>query len=408
MAGQNIGNFAGVFRHYLKGVTPTLRNTVVGRKFARNDYKWTGDHIRQTVHLKRNVGHGNITDGGAFPAAGNLTMGQATAYRRFNVSTCQASDGLLATAATSEYAAQEASKAILRDSMEGAAQKESFEFYRDGTGVIGRMGTDVTTTTWGATDARLLWDDLAVEVYNNADLSATGLRGTMTISSVARALDANGDFAVTSAAAPPSGTAATDYLVWPGSLNRCVTGLQALVNNDTGTFQGINCTTYPRYTSVVLANSSVNRALSPTLFRQMLAAIKQESGSPAQVTVLSNTWQGVNLEELYEGELRLTPDDEVGGASVASFQSVFGKIKLVTDPMAPYNQMFFVDFSQIYRAVQSEMHWRTNGDGGGPFYKSQTSAVYRAELLEICEYFIKQRNKCGRLDDLSETVVTAY
>lgn len=407
MAGVSIDTLGMLMTEYIPGVTETLNNEVLLRRKARDDYKWEGDKIEFHVHTARNIGLGYVEDGGALPVANKQDYVKAEAYRKFLVGSVQATDGALATAATSKRAARDTATSELRGMMEGMAKYENFMGYRDGTGTVGLVGTDVSGTTWGATDARLIWDK---QTYEIRDADAIGTQhGTVTISSVARALDTNDQFAVTSTAALPAAAAATDFIVWPNAVNRAITGLQSMIN-DSGTFQNINTTTYPRYTSPIISNGGTAQSLDPTLFRQMLAMIVQESGkAPGRsISVLTNIWESIETEELYESELRITPDTKTGGMAIAKFQSSLGTIEIEPDADAPYGEMFFVDFSQIYRAVQKELDWRRDGKGGGIFKRSDQSTVYRASAIEICEYFIKQRNRCGRIKDLSETVTTAY
>lgn len=408
MAGVGISDFGASFVDYLPGVTESLNNTVTMRKYARKDYNWEGNNISFFVHVARNHAVGNIEDGGAFPVADKQDYVEAQAFRRFLVGSVQITDGALANAATSKRAAVDVVTSELRGMLEGMAKYEEFMSYRDGTGVVGLVGTDVSGTTWGATDARLLWDG---QTYEVRDAAAIGTQhGTVTITSVARALDANNQFAVTSSAALPAAAVATDYLVWPGAVNRAISGLDLMVDDAATTFQNINTTTYPRYTSPVLDNSGTNRPLTPTLFRRMLAMVKQESGGSEPVkgiTVITNNWQGIEVEELYEPVLQITPDTKSVGVNAPKFHSSFGTITIETTHDAPFNTMYFVDFSQIYRAVQKELDWRRD-KAGGIFQRSDQSAVWRATALESCEYFIKQRNRCGKIEDLSETSATAY
>lgn len=408
MAGVGIADFGASFIDYLPGVTESLNNTVTMRKYARNDYVWEGANISFFVHLARNHAVGNIEDGGAFPVADKQDYAEARAFRRFLVGSVQITDGALANAATSKRAAIDVVTSELRGMLEGMAKYEEFMSYRDGTGVVGLLGTDVAGTTWGATDARLIWDGQAYEIRDAAAIAT--LRGSVTVNSVARALDANSQFAVTSAAALPAGSVATDFIVWPGAVNRAIAGLDLLVDDATGTFQNINVTTNPRYTSPVLDNAGVNRPLTPTLFRRILAAVKQESGGAEPVkglVVITNNWQGIEVEELYEPALQITPDTTEVGIAAPKFQSSFGSITVETTHDCPFNTMFFVDFGQIYRGVQKELDWRRD-KAGGIFQRSDQSAVWRATALEICEYFIKQRNRCGKIEDLLETAATAY
>lgn len=408
MAGVSISDFGASFIDYLPGVTETLNNTVTLRKHANKDYQWEGQNISFFVHLARNHAVGNIEDGGAFPVADKQDYAEAKAYRRFLAGSVQITDGALANAATSKRAAIDVVTSELKGMLEGMAKYEEFMGYRDGTGVVGLLGTDVTGTTWGATDARLLWDGQTYEIRDASDI--TTLHGTVTVSRVSRALDANSQFAVTSSAALPAAAAAGDYIVWPGSVNRAISGLDLLVDDATGTFQNINVTNNPRYTSPVLDNGGVNRPLTPTLFRRMMAMIKQEAGGQEALkglTVITNNWQGIEVEELYEPVLQITPDTKTVGVNAPRFHSAYGTITVEMSHDCPFNTMFFVDFGEVYRAVQKELDWRRD-KAGGIFQRSDQSAVWRATALEICEYFIKQRNRCGKIEDLSETVSTAY
>jgi hypothetical protein len=407
MAGVSIDDFGASFIDYLPGVTETLNNTVTLRRYARTDYKWEGASINFFVHTARNHAVGNLEDGGNFAVADKQDYQEAQAFRRFAAGSVQVTDGALANAATSKRAAIDVVTSELQGMVEGQAKYDEFMSFQSGTGVVCNLGTDVTGTTFGVTDARLIWDGQTYEVY---DSTLATYRGTFTVVSTARALDANGDFAVTSSAAVPTGSIAGDAVVWPNALNRTVTGLTSLVDDAATTFQNINTTTFPRYTSPVLDNGGTNRPLTPTLFRQLLAAIKQEAGGTKRVkglVCITNCWQAIEVEELYEPELRITPDTKTQGLNAPSFQSSFGRITVETSHDCPFNTMFFVDFSQIYRAVQKELDWRRD-KAGGIFSKSDTSAVWRATTMEIFEYFIKQRNKCGKIEDLTETVVTAY
>jgi hypothetical protein len=141
----------------------------------------------------------------------------------------------------------------------------------------------------------------------------------------------------------------------------------------------------------------------------MLASIQSRSGSerPSDgLSVLCDSWQAINVEELYEGELRLTPESKVGGLAVAAFQSALGRIDIIVDTDCLHNKMFFCDFSKIYRAVQKQLGWRR--EGGSIFKRSDVSGVYTATAIEIAEMYIKERHTSGKIEDLNASMATAY
>lgn len=410
MAGVNISNFGAAFTRYLQGVTDTLQNKSKLRSMIKKDDKWTGDHIEFFVHTARNHALGNVQDGGAFPSPDKQDYVAAKAYRKFLVGAVQLTDGVMATAGSGKNVARDVVTSEIKGMMDGMMKYENGMLFRDGTGAVAQLQTaqDLTGVTTNITvdDARMLWEGAPYEIHSDLGTSL----GTATVSDVESALS-SGNALVNLSNYTGSATGVSDYFVWKGSYNNAITGLDSLVDDSATTFQKVPVDTYPRYSSLVLGNSGTNRDLTPFLFRALLAGIKQKSGaeSPSDgLTCIANSWQLVNLEELYEGELRMTPDSKVGGFAVSSFQSALGKINLVADVDALYNKIFAVDLSKIYRAVQKELAWRRDGQGGSIFKRSDTSGVYTATAIEICELYIKERFTSGKLEDLNHNAVTAY
>ena len=415
MAGVNIDNVGLTFTRYLDGVVETLNHTSKSRNLVRKDDNWTGSHIEGKVHVANSTSLGYVEDGGAFPVADKQDYVAYQATRRFIVGSIQLTDGAMATAAKSANVARDVITSEVQGMMNNILKFENFMFFRDGTGSVCQLTTDAGdgATALFANDARGLWPGGTYQVY---DSSASSFESSSDPTGSSR-----GNVVVTSVASAPSGGAAAvtvaansvnsdqyDHLVWNGSLNRAITGLDKLIG-DSGTFQNINTATYPKYTSLVMSNSGTNRDLTPSLFRQMLAGLMQKSGSerPADgLTVLCDSWQAINVEELYEGELRLTPETKVGGLSVAAFQSALGRVDIMVDTDAPHNKMFFVDFSKIYRAVQKKLGWRR--EGGQIFKRSDVSGVWTATAMEIAELYIKERHTCGKIEDLNHTQSTVY
>lgn len=406
MAGVNISNVGLTFTRYLTGVVQTLNDTSKGRAMVRQDDAWTGANIEWRVHTARNTSLGYVEDGGAFPVADKQDYQAAKAYRKFVVGSILLTDGVMATASKSKNVAKDVITSEVEGLMNNILKFENGMFYRNGDGSVATVQTGTTGTTLIVDDARFLWDGGVYDVYNSG---LTTLRGTLTISRVANAPTSSNYATVTTSATVPSGTTSGDKVVWSGSVNRAITGLKKLVDDSATTFQNINVTNFPRYTSLVLSNSSTLRDLTPTLFRQLLAGLSQKSGNekPAKgLSVLTNSWTAINVEELYEGDLRLTPDSTVAGISVASFQSALGKINIIVDTDALYNTLFAVDFNEIYRATQMPLSWRRQG--GQIFKRSDASGVWTATAMEIAELYIKARHTSGRIDDLREAPVSMY
>lgn len=414
MAGVSIDDFGASFIHYLPGVVRILNNTSLARLLPKGKLKWEGTNLEKYVHVKRNSAISATADGGAIPPAGKQTYVPMKLYRNFVVGSVKVTDGILNNAATTEHAAITVVESELRGMLDGIRKWENFMFTRDGTGVVATVGATASGATFTASDGRLLWDDAWYEIRDAT--TTTTVHDRFQVSKISRSFT-NGEVTVTPASTlAASGQATDDLICWLGSsasnsssYNNVPMGLDGMIDNNSGTFQGINNTTYPRVTSPVLSNNGTDRALTPNLFRQALASIKQESGDKAKsgMTVLTNHWGAINVEEMYEGELRITESTKVAGIEVAAFKSTMGTVKIVDDCDCPYGKMFFCDFGEISRPVQKELDWR-KAKGGGIFRPSDNSLHWVANCLEIMEFGIERRNRCAKITDLRETKATAF
>jgi hypothetical protein len=418
MAGVSIDDFGASFIHYRKGVIDTLNHYSNARKIPTGKLKWEGSELQKHVHVELNPAIAAVGDGGALPAAKKQTYAVANAKRKFIVGSVQVTDGILNNAKTTKHAAVRVVDSELKGMMKGIHKFENFFFTRDGTGVVGDLGSDADPVTDGVitvSDARGLWDTGTYQVHDATSTASTPVKHySFEVDKVARALT-GGEATVTTTNYGLVGTAAqNDFIVWKGnsssdSFGLLPMGLSGMINDGTsGTFQNINMGTYPRYTSPVLDASS--STLTPSLLRRMMAMINQESMTKVNrksYTVLSSVWDMVNFSELYESELRITPGTSTVGVDAPSFVSPFGEFTLVTDGDSPYGTMFFIDRKQITRAVQKELDWRKS-DGGGILTKSSNSLVYTADCVEICEFFIDDRRSCGKIENLAVTIDTAY
>jgi hypothetical protein len=408
MAGVNIDNVGLTFTRFLDGVVETLNHTSKARALVRQEDKWTGSHIEGRLHTARSTAIGYVGDGGAFPIADKQDYATYKATRKFTVGSVQITDGAMATAAKSPNVARDVVTSEVQGLMNNILKFENGFFFRDGTGTVATLvDSQSGASNIQVDDARMLWDGGTYNMFNAA-LNAKD--GDVVVSDVESALNASGYSLVNFASALPATTASSDVLVWNGCVNKAITGLDKLIDDSlTGTFQEVTMANYPRYTSTVLANGGTKRDLTPSLFRGMLASIQSRSGSerPSDgLTVLCDSWQAINVEELYEGELRLTPESKVGGLAVAAFQSALGRVDIMVDTDCLHNKMFFCDFSKIYRAVQKQLGWRR--EGGSIFKRSDVSGVYTATAIEIAEMYIKERHTCGKIEDLNDNKTTAY
>lgn len=404
MAGVNIGNVGLTFTNYISDVVETLNHKSKARSLVRQNNNWKGANLEGRLHTARSTAIGNVEDGGAFPVADKQDYQAWKAYRKFTVGSIQLTDGVMATAGKSKHVARDVISSEVQGLMKNILKYENGMFFRNGDGSVATLQTGSSGTTLLVDNARMLWDGGVFQVYDST--LATNY-GNITITSTASSPTAAGYATVTCSTLPDS--TAGNLIVWNGSLNRAITGLRSLIDDTATTFQNVAVGTYPHYASFVISNSGTARELTPQLFRQMLAGIKQKSGDErpsSGLTVLASHWGGIEVEELYEGELRLTPQTKVAGLAIASFQSTLGRVDVMTDSDCPYDKMYFADFSKIYRGVQKPLGWRRQG--GSIFKRSDVAGVWTATAMEISELYIKERHTSGRIDDILVDVKTMH
>ena len=412
MAGVKIEDFGASFIKYLPKVTKTLNMTSVARKIPKGKMKWSGaEHVEKVVHVGLNGAISFLQDGGALPEAGKQSYVRAKAYRKHLAGTVQLTDGVLKSCGSSKQSAISVVDSELRGLMESIRKLENFMFTRDGSGQCAALATDAdpSNNEISVKDARGLWagkDYTVGTVDSNGDLTE---KGTFTVKSVDRGLDSNGEAVVKlSASNVTSAFAAGDKIFWGTGAQlahgNCPSGLAKMIDDSPSEFQNINVEDYPHYSSPCIRKAG--GALEAADIKKMLAMLKQEgAGSLDGITVLTNVWNCTDLEDLYDDRLRITPDTSTLGIAAVKFQSALGSVKIVTDPDAPYGEMFFLDPSQITRLVQSELAWRKNGKNGSIFRASDSALIYRASCMEMHEYMIDDRRSSGKISGLSTASV---
>jgi protein-tyrosine-phosphatase len=243
----------GTMKRFKKEV-PTEDITSIGRYFA--------------IQVQSNESYGSqATEGGAFPAAGNLVDVKALVNYRSQFASFSFTGDVedLATNKTLTNAL----KRIVKDTTEAFDEKQNFFLFGDGSGVLGVIDSvssnDITmlNTVANSYGARAIRKGQLLNAY---DVSGTAYRtGDMTVNSVNRTTDV---VAVDTAA---SGIASDDddVLVFKGSYGYAPQGFKYHVA-DSGSWLGLSRSTYPTL------KSTVHDAASASLDQDMieLAALK--------------------------------------------------------------------------------------------------------------------------------------
>jgi hypothetical protein len=416
MPGVGIDSFGAAFDHNLPGVVKILERTSKLRKIPLGKLKWQGNKVVKTLHIQYNTSWTSTVDGGPIIPASKQGYVKMEASRRFHGGSVQITDGELENAKTSKNVAIRVVDSELRNLLELAKRYENFMFSRDGTGIISKLGDTVSGTTIKVTDARMMLRGLEFEIRDAS--TPTTIHATGKVKSVSRAPDTNGYFSVTlESSIAASGQAEGDLIVWQtgdySAYGRAIHGTGCLIDDSTSSFQGVDCSLYPQWTSPVLDGGGSTQTLTPSLFRQMQATLKQESSDdsvPGGMLVYTSVWDGVTVEELFEHLLRLTPDAKsVGMSGGMIFKSALGQFTVMSDHDMPYGEMHFIDRKQLSYLKQRELGWRKTGrDSGSIFLRNDRNYSYTANALEIGDLMIEERNSCGKITNLDVSPQSAY
>ncbi len=387
----SISNAGIALTKYERAVQQTYNQEATTVKKFGKGKKWVGDHLEGRVHVRRNGGMGAISDGGAYPVAGQQKHVPWKVYRRHLAASVELSLGVLAAAASKGEAAVKAAAASeLGGVMEDFIKFSNFHALRDGTGAVATVVTGGTTGTATFDDARGLWEDVEYDIYNGSTFQET-----ITITSVPRTFGSAGE--VTVAFSGGATLTAGDVAYWKGSYGAMPQGLDSLIG--TGNLQGITVSTYTRYASVVDENSGTDRPLTAAMLRNVMAG-RRQNGGKGDIDVLGSTWQGNVIDALYEGQIQFNPREKMPGTSATGVATALGNLKFEADVDAPYGKLFMGPFKQLKRAVQRPLGFVLVG--GDKLVNSHTSATASARLLEICENYVENRNMFAKIEDLSE------
>ena len=419
MAGLTLSSMGSAFPHRItRPVIEVLNLTCRMRKLCRpSTLQWKGSYIEGRVHVQLNPAVAWMQDGGNFQVPDHQSHVPFKVFTTNIGGAVQLSDNVLAAGSGGENNAVDVIKSEMETITKTLLKVENGAFPRDGTGILasvrGSSTAGVDTPTAGDTsvfvsDLRLLITKGIYEVRdpnNNFNLignvTLTKRNNTITTGSF-------GNYANITIAAPglPAGTQAGMVLVKQSTYGVALTGLEKLVDNSPVILQGVDAGQYPEWTSPVIPSNG--NPLDATLFRQLLAAIKQgaeEEQESLNLVWLTNNWQLIEVEELYEEDLRIQVGDSKKGMPV-TLQTAFGTVRPETDPDFPFQEHICINPSALFLAQQSELHWR--GIGGQNLVPSQQAAVHNGTVWMSEQLYITNRKTCGKITGASETQKWPY
>jgi hypothetical protein len=419
MAGLTLASMGSAFPHRItRPVIEVLNLTCRMRKLVRpSTLQWKGSYIEGRVHVQLNPAVAWMQDGGNFQTPDHQSH---IPYKVFTTNiggAVQLSDNVLAAGSGGENNAVDVIKSEMETITKTLLKVENGAFPRDGTGILCSIrgsnsnGVDNPTAadvTVYVSDLRLLMTKGVYEVRDPNNNYAS--RGTITVTKRNNTISTGtyGNYSSITIASPglPTGVTAGDVMVKQGTYGVALVGLEKLVDNSAVTLQGVDVSLYPEWASPVIASGG--NPLDATLFRQLLAAIKQgaeEEAESLDLVWLTNNWQLIEVEELYEEDLRIQPSDSQKGLPVV-LKTAFGTVRPETDPDFPFQEHICINPSALFLAQQSELHWR--GVGGQNLVPSQQAAVHNGTVWMSEQMYITNRKTCGKITGSSETSKWPY
>lgn len=419
VSGVNVGNLGVLKTNYEDLIVKTQAEGAKAFTVPQVK-KWEGDVVEFRVHVKRNPNMGAVEDGGEFSTPGKQSYVAAKVGRRFFQTKLQISTGAMA-------AASSAGKGAFIGAMDSETQGITSDilsyqnkmFFRDGTGVVAVLKGSPANATANiqVDDTGLLWEDGEYEVR---DVSASNAQlGNIKVLAKEVAIDSEGfsqfslDTGFLAGAVSGSavgGVAGTgDTLVWKGGFNRTISGLDVLVDDAaTSSFQNVNTTTHPQYTSYVNSNSGTLRPVTPLLLRQTLAAVKQRMGNSLVMKpfrMWATTFISKEFEEMYEGALRIDNGATSVGLNVSSFNSVLGRIDVEIDADALKNVIFLCKPDELVHYVQKPLSF--DKDGTQIFRNSHGALHATAIMTQISQMAIKDRKSSAKIKDVADNATVS-
>ena len=412
MPGVGIEDFGGTFTKYLPGYVNVLKRGNVLYTIPLGKVKWQGEKLLKKVEVATNTSFTNGVDGGMLPPAKKGTFVNSEGFRKFGYGSVALTDGVIANADSEENSCVKVTSYYLKGMFELSKNYGEFMISRDGTGIVSLLGATVSGATITVTDGRLLLPNKEYEIRNQ---TTGAVITSFEVQSVARAMTAGEATVSLKSTLAAAGQALGDYIVWGAgdysAYQKAITGFDVLIDDAATTFQNVNVALYPYYSSPVIDGGGVTYSITPDIFRQLRATMRQEASNfdvPGGQLVYTSAWDGINVEKMFENQVRLTPDSKAvglpGGMTIKDAQGTF---TIMTAPKMQYGKMFFIDRQEISHPIQKELDWRRS-EGGGIFERSDRFAGYTATCIEIGDLFIERRHTSGKLENLRVTPYSAY
>ena len=421
MASQDTttSGFDAVLKDFYEGTVRTHLNqkTTLLKHIEKSQRSWSGRQVLFPVNLRRSSGVGARAESGTLPVAdrqryADCKIGAKFLYGRIEITgpvieASRGDKGAFASALRSEI---DGMRRDLRDdvnrqlygnntgdSASGILAKNNFAA---GTGADPAFdgGTGLTTFTVDSPGSRYIKPGMTVAIGTAAELTGTGAPIVMTVATVpsrttftvsgdqTALLDADNDLVVRGDASDTS-------------FNKELAGLSDIVANNTD-LQTITIAAFPEWKANVLENTpaGTNRALSLELMQLAVDTTDEVGGSEPDLIIGHHSVRREYVN-LLNPDVRYSPESLTGGFRTLTYTGGTEPITIEFDKHASYNQLYFLNSSDLRWYVQKDWGW-ANRDGS-VMNRKQNQDAWEAFMCFYGNLGAERRNTQTVLKDVS-------
>ena len=430
MAGQDTASVSDILKRYYEGGIRELipQDVKALKKFEDRDAsEWGGDGVHYPIRIGRNQGVGYTAEMGSIPPAGRQRYAKVEIPMRFMHGRGQFST----QAMKASQGAKAAFAPVMEQEMDGLIRDMSADrgrvIFGDGRGVLALVNGDPGTGTTVTVDSpggfagaingsRFLNQDALITfvvpatgaLVASADetVSAVPAAGTtFTASTAVAAAIADNDYVVRCNKVAVTDVSDTSYA-------KEAMGLAGLIDDGTyvATLHGVNRTTYPLFSSTVIATVG---ALSADVLQRGIDLAEQRGGGSIDTIIGHQSTRRAYMLLMDDGRRYMGTDlrsPDAGTKAAKGGTLTFGGIEFMTDKYAPYGTLFGCDTTSWRRYVEVAGEFMNEDGsilqrlGSGSTAQDGFEFIYR-----IWDNFhVEKPNTCFRLDGITTTVVVAH
>jgi hypothetical protein len=180
-----------------------------------------------------------------------------------------------------------------------------------------------------------------------------------------------------------------------------VFGLDAIFDDATllATFEAITVATNPKWQANIISNAAINRELSLDLMLNACEMTRVRSGKNVD-TIMSGLGQKRKYANLLLPDVRFQPGTLKGGYETVTFAAGDGSVKMIFDPLAQKNKMYFYPDGVVQKYELAPLGWG-NLDGD-QMHRRAGYDEWDLFLRLYTQLGCEQRNCLTKVTDLVE------